>query len=699
MRTQCLAVAAIGLLAGAQVGLGQEIRLRYAEFDPIVALPGVPAELRAPAGSELRIIQFDAPPSESVTAGARALGVTIHRVLHERAVIASVPAGLDVEGLEYVRWCGAFHPAYKLDASLLSRIVAGAGGESHWVSIELFERGMDSRLRVAEVIRSVGGEVLLTTAGGLRMEASLDLEQLLGVARLDEVHFIDPQGEMGADMDIVTRFVGAPFLRSTFGIEGTGVRGEVFDTGLDVNSALWRHEPIVHSSSAMGTTHGGFVYSIAFADDAALPGLLPDGQGVFYQYQESSWFGGTKPFAEILSEAIDPGGPYRVDFFTSSVGGPRTTQYTTVSAETDDALLRNPVLATWTTGNTNGPDFRPQAWAKNVVPVGGARHFETLTPLDDTAGVTSSGPAADGRISPYFMLFDDGIDTPLGTFGGASATAPAVAACFGLLHQMWHEGLFPGFGGGASVFDDRPHPATARAVMATGAFRYDWTAGGPNGSITRFVQGWGVPDLENLAALAPKTFVVDASEALEHGESRAYDVLVRPGEPALAVSMSFLDPAGTVSASQHRINNLSLRVMSPLGTTYWGNEGLVDSNRSVPAIGGGNEDDLNTFENVFVEGPESGVWRIEVIATEVLEDARLTTPEIDADFGLAAAGVALCPADCDTGSGVNVLDIFDFLCFQDAFVTSEGYADCDGSGGLDVFDFLCFQDAFVSGCP
>jgi hypothetical protein len=57
-----------------------------------------------------------------------------------------------------------------------------------------------------------------------------------------------------------------------------------------------------------------------------------------------------------------------------------------------------------------------------------------------------------------------------------------------------------------------------------------------------------------------------------------------------------------------------------------------------------------------------------------------------------------CYADCDQSTGVFVLDIFDFLCFQDAFVGGEPYADCDGSGELDVFDFLCFQDAFAVGC-
>jgi hypothetical protein len=55
-----------------------------------------------------------------------------------------------------------------------------------------------------------------------------------------------------------------------------------------------------------------------------------------------------------------------------------------------------------------------------------------------------------------------------------------------------------------------------------------------------------------------------------------------------------------------------------------------------------------------------------------------------------------CYADCD---GNQTLDVFDFLCFQDAFVQGDPYADCDGNTVLDVFDFLCFQDAFVVGCP
>ena len=68
-----------------------------------------------------------------------------------------------------------------------------------------------------------------------------------------------------------------------------------------------------------------------------------------------------------------------------------------------------------------------------------------------------------------------------------------------------------------------------------------------------------------------------------------------------------------------------------------------------------------------------------------------------------SAAVGGCYPDCDTSTGVGVLDILDFLCFQDSFVSSEPYAcDCDTSTGplvCDIFDFLCFQDAFVGGCP
>ncbi|MFG0285971.1 MAG: PQQ-dependent sugar dehydrogenase [Phycisphaerales bacterium JB039] len=55
-----------------------------------------------------------------------------------------------------------------------------------------------------------------------------------------------------------------------------------------------------------------------------------------------------------------------------------------------------------------------------------------------------------------------------------------------------------------------------------------------------------------------------------------------------------------------------------------------------------------------------------------------------------------CRADL---TGDDVLDIFDFLEFQNLFGAGDLRADFTGDGALDLFDFLEFQNAFAAGCP
>jgi hypothetical protein len=101
-------------------------------------------------------------------------------------------------------------------------------------------------------------------------------------------------------------------------------------------------------------------------------------------------------------------------------------------------------------------------------------------------------------------------------------------------------------------------------------------------------------------------------------------------------TLVYMDLPGTTSSTQHRINDLSLRATSPSGVVYWGNNGLLASNWSDP---GGEEDHINTVENVFVEFPEAGTWLFEVLGTEINQDEHPGTPEIDSDYALVISGV------------------------------------------------------------
>ncbi len=78
-------------------------------------------------------------------------------------------------------------------------------------------------------------------------------------------------------------------------------------------------------------------------------------------------------------------------------------------------------------------------------------------------------------------------------------------------------------------------------------------------------------------------------------------------------------------------------------------------------------------------------------------------PPIEINCGDSLNGPGrVCYADFDGSTGAGVLDIFDFLAFQESFMGGDPSAcDCDtstGSGVCDVFDFICFQAAFAAGC-
>jgi hypothetical protein len=80
---------------------------------------------------------------------------------------------------------------------------------------------------------------------------------------------------------------------------------------------------------------------------------------------------------------------------------------------------------------------------------------------------------------------------------------------------------------------------------------------------------------------------------------------------------------------------LSLKITSPSGTVYWGNNGLLNGLWSTP---GGGSNDIDTVENVFIRNADSGNWRIQVVANEIIQDGHVETGALDADYALVVTG-------------------------------------------------------------
>jgi hypothetical protein len=640
-RAACLAasLALAGLPASASVlspsldRTPNTLHLRYATFDPLESAPAVPAVLRAREDPGVYVVQLHHHATQADRDAIAATGARLGRYLPSDAYIVRMdaPTAATVRGLGVVRWVGPFHPAYKLDEPLLQAIVLGGGYTAPArYSIQMLSRGPNDQLAVAQEIAQIGGVVHGFEPMGYRIEATLNLRQLAAVAFRPEVLFIDAKGAPEVDMDLVRAFGGGDVMHD-LGFSGEGVRGEVLDGGLRLEHQDFQaRPPIIHGANSPVTSHGTSVYGIVFGDGFANPrytGMLPEAQGIFASYTELGFLDESPTRYEHTAELVDETGPYRAVFQTNSWGDPRTRQYSTISAQIDDIAFLNDILIMQSQSNSGDPESRPQAWAKNIVSVGGINHESTLPRSDDFHYAASTGPAADGRVKPDLAHFYDSIETTSSAgpeeytiFNGTSASTPIVAGHFGVLYQLWAEGVF----GNAidprgDVFDNRPGAATAKALMINTA--RPWPI---RDDLKRTHQGWGAPDLTSLFDARQSVFVVDQSRSLlSTGDRAEYQVSVTPLLEPLRITMVYLDPAGNPSASIHRINDLDLRVTSPLGQVYHGNVGLHDGNVSV---NGGSPNTIDTVENVFLDIALPGTWTVEVIATELNEDGDPQTP-------------------------------------------------------------------------
>ncbi|NVJ26952.1 S8 family serine peptidase [Myxococcus sp. AM011] len=642
-------------LVGRAMATTHEVRLAHVTFDPLSAqVPLVAGLLAADAENTLSLVQLHATPLPELREALEREGGKVLRFLTDHTFLVEMDADTRkrVAELPFVRWVGPYHPEYRVEGFLREALTGrSARLEPQRYSIMVGERGAARQGEVAETVRELGGTVELVEAGGLRVEATLTQPQLERLVRSNAVQYIDRWGGPGeVDMNNVRTVGGANYLETNKSWTGQGVRGEIFDTELRTTHQEWANPPLIHSTSAAGSAHGTSCYSINFAKgvDGTARGLLPDGQGIFFLYSESSQFGGPKSRYDINRELTDPAGPYRAVFQTSSVGSTLGTAYTTISAEVDDYLFKYPILSTQSQSNAGTRNSRPQAWAKNIVSVGGFYHYDNANPGDDRwNGGASIGPAADGRIKPDLAFFYDAVRSANNTsnnsyynFSGTSAATPQTSGHFGLLFQMWHEGVWAGFGGGTDVFASRPKMSTAKALMINLASRYEWPLGGTNGDLTRVRQGWGHANLERLHTRAAETSIINETDTLLPLGIKSYSVAVPQGQKEFNVTLVYTDPAGTVGAAQARINDLSVRVTSPSGVIYWGNNGLSAGNVSTS---GGVSNKVDTVENVFIREPAAGTWKVDVLGDEIVQDTNPATRAIDAVYALVVSGGLIQP--------------------------------------------------------
>lgn len=625
----------------------KSIRLRYREFDPLASVPTVAPDLEATTQNEWFIVQFKSQPLEQFHHAIQTAGGYVHTYLADNALICRLdPAALDfVSHLDYVRWVGPYRPAYRIDPSLLVARDLGRLGRSKYM-IQVSDWSGVSKSAVAQRIQMIGGEAIAGN-GGSFMVAMLTPDQLVDVASWNEVFYIDLQGEAGEDMDIVRAVGGANYIESLpENYKGQGVRGEVMDGNTRTTHNDFANPSILVRTAVSGSTsHGTSTFGIVFGNGSANAmgrGLLPFGQGIFASYTTLQGFGGSTSRYASTQQMISA--PYSALFQSNSWGSSQVTSYTNASTEMDQIIKGLDVLILNSQSNTGNQTSRPEAWAKNILSIGGITHQNTATLTDDMWTGASFGPAEDGRIKPDICHWYDNIFCPTSTnntayttgFNGTSAATPIVAGHAGLWYQLWADGVFGNSVAASTPFTARPHYTLSKAWMINQATPYPITT-----TNTRYRQGWGLAMIKPAYDNRDRVFFVDETDLLANLQTRVYRVYVPSGTPEFKATMVYSDLPGTTSSTQHRINDLSLKVTSPSGTVYWGNNGLISANVSASGSSSALRDTKNNVENVFLTNPAAGTYLVEVSGDAITMDAFPGTAEVDSNYALVVSGVSM----------------------------------------------------------
>jgi hypothetical protein len=646
----------LGAVAPAQETDASHIMLRYSAFDPVTGEAVVPSGFAAGQANQLFIVQFASTPTQADRDALASLGAAVTWYAPHNGYVVRVDANrrAAIAALAGVRWVGACHPAYKLEPPLLAALQAGAVERDRYV-IVMIDPNRDEDALVAAIGR-LGGAMWRYARGNLLIEADLTAVQVTAIAAENTVLWIQRVTPASEDMDQARIQGGANQIEGLGGYTGKGVRGHImegiYSTHPEFAANAYRTAPqFVFSGSP--TSHGnstfGEIFSAGVVPQAR--GICPDGQGYFtdynYVFNTAAMSTAQNSRYGVVREITDPTRPWKVMFQTASWGYTQITAYDARSAEMDWIIHQFDIPICQSQSNTSNQNSRPQAWAKNIISVGAVNHLNTANPNDDTQSGTSMGPANDGRIKPDLCGYYDQIYTTNGAttyttgFGGTSGATPMTAGHLGLVIELFTDGLFghPATPGWQNRFDYKPHFSTAKALLINTARQYDPAING-SGATSRYRQGWGFPAVHDLYDLRNNMLVLDELEVLQQSQGRTYFVHVKPNTPQFRNTMVYADLAAAAPFSApHRVNNLDLRVVAPDGTVYHGNNGMATTPVSRFTAPGGAPNNVDTVENVFVQNPQYGVWRIEVTAPLVALDQHVETPAVDADFALVSSGI------------------------------------------------------------
>jgi hypothetical protein len=674
-------LAASGLPFTRQDAAGT-VQVTHYRFDPLAQ--GEPdmteASRMTHSGDGFRLVQMHGPTNNARLEALAATGVAILQYYpHNTYLVWGSAAETAVaENLDFVRWQGAFHPAYKMNEDLARRT-----GLVQNVDIFFYNDG-NIEGTLAE-INALGANILNAFPAQpdrvfYTAIVELDVTAFEALSQLNTVlwfGYASPEPELDDEMSsqiVAGNHPGGVPVTGYFdhlddlGVTGAGVTWAVVDTGVDYSHPdLGPHivggysfpgacdPPGEPGSDCSGGGHGTHVAGIIGGDATA---GFTDANGFLYGLGVAPEYG-IFAMNSLMGSSWPPAGGWQEHSKRAILGGAIGTNNSWHTGEgpgmgyraperTHDLMVHDgnfdtpeiePIMIVFSAGNSGpGPmTLTAPKEAKNVIVTASSLNYRVGN-IDTISSFSSRGPAVDGRLGVTVAAPGSQISSSRNSLGGSCSTpisgtnnlyafcsgtsmaAPQVAGAIVLATEWWR-----GFNAGAD-----PSPAMAKALLVNSAV--------PMGTIPNTNEGWGRINITNMIDPATDVIYYDQTHTFtDTGEQWVLNVGVPDPSQPLKVTLVWSDAAGAVGANPALVNDLDLTVING-GNTYLGN--VFSGGWSTT---GGSPDVLNNLENVYIENP-GGSATIIIDAANIAGDGVPGNGDpADQNFALICSNCALFP--------------------------------------------------------
>ena len=626
-----------------------EIRIAGYSFDPTVEQTPVSGPLglsqqertayRESAGHYL--VQLARPLDPALSGRLRErYGLRLEEYVPELAYLERLEPGTlqRLSEDEAVRAVVPFEPAFKISPNI---------GELEFRSEERRALAAEGLLLLATLFDSADPEAVreaLAEAGATRIELA-DMREhggaariqfllpsegaIRAVARIEGVRWIEQVPEYDEDNSNTagTMQSGTPGNTPVWdvGIHGEGQTIAVMEgRSADIDHCMFRdpatgtagpgHRKVQATFPNTGG-HATFVSGIAVGDDFNNPGTgVNRGNAWAARLVNTRAGSALNMLAQLVSSAND-GAFIHTNSWHANLGSP--TPYDQIAADVDTFVWRNEEHVVLGSMGNNGEEQGPPGTAKNAIGINAGTTFPNIMNVGDG----NPGPTAGGRRKPDLVTPGCNIRSARagtactinqwGTCATSWAT-PAAAAAAALIRQYYADGYYPG-GAASPPNAFAPSGALVKATLLNGTIDMTGIAGYPSN-----LEGWGLARLDDALFFDSDDHLLQAwdtrnAQGLTTGGSRLHLVDVEDSGRPLRVTLVWSDAPGAAGASVPAVNDLNLRVTAPGGAqTYLGNVFAGGS-----SVTGGSADNVNNVEQVVVNAPTVGQWRVAVEAARV----------------------------------------------------------------------------------